>query len=97
VQRRHQVAGRHVEHVRHGHERDHHGRAKEHFLPAGPFAILPLTGKRSSIVWTETAREAERIVAEQSHGPIPVQLVAHGAALALTAAPPPIWQSSVSS
>src|SRR5581483_11888082 len=36
------------------HERDHHGRAEEHFLPAGPFAILPLKGKRSSIVWTET-------------------------------------------
>ena len=45
------------------HEREHHGRAEEHFLPAGPFAILPLTGKRCSIVWTETAREAERIVA----------------------------------
>ncbi len=35
------------------HERDHNGRAEEHFLPAGPFAILPLTGRRSSIVWTE--------------------------------------------
>jgi 2-octaprenyl-6-methoxyphenol hydroxylase len=45
------------------HERDHCGRAEEHFLPAGPFAILPLTGRRSSIVWTENAREAERIVA----------------------------------
>jgi 2-octaprenyl-6-methoxyphenol hydroxylase len=45
------------------HERDHNGRAEEHFLPAGPFAILPLTGKRSSIVWTETAREAERLLA----------------------------------
>ena len=45
------------------HERDHHGRAEEHFLPAGPFAILPLQGKRSSIVWTEEKREAERIVA----------------------------------
>jgi 2-octaprenyl-6-methoxyphenol hydroxylase len=45
------------------HEREHHGRAEEHFLPAGPFAILPLTGNRSSIVWTENAREAERIVA----------------------------------
>jgi 2-octaprenyl-6-methoxyphenol hydroxylase len=45
------------------HEREHNGRAEEHFLPAGPFAILPLTGKRSSIVWTENAREAERIVA----------------------------------
>ncbi len=50
------------------HERDHHGRAEEHFLPAGPFAILPLTrdaavGHRSSIVWTEQAHEAARIVA----------------------------------
>ena len=45
------------------HERDHHGRAEEHFLPAGPFAILPLTGRRSSIVWTETALDAERLVA----------------------------------
>ena len=45
------------------HERDHEGRAEEHFLPAGPFAILPLTGHRSSIVWTEKADEAERIVA----------------------------------
>src|SRR5580704_12244180 len=40
-----------------GHERDHHGRAEEHFLPAGPFAILPLSGKRSSLVWTETRSE----------------------------------------
>jgi 2-octaprenyl-6-methoxyphenol hydroxylase len=45
------------------HERDHMGRAEEHFLPAGPFAILPLKGNRSSIVWTESAAEAERIVA----------------------------------
>jgi len=45
------------------HERDHGGRAEEHFLPAGPFAILPLKGRRSSIVWTETTAEAERIVA----------------------------------
>jgi 2-octaprenyl-6-methoxyphenol hydroxylase len=46
-----------------GHERDHHGRAEEHFLPAGPFAILPLTGKRSSLVWTESRHEAARITA----------------------------------
>jgi 2-octaprenyl-6-methoxyphenol hydroxylase len=45
------------------HERDHMGRAEEHFLPAGPFAILPLKGNRSSIVWTESAAEAEHIVA----------------------------------
>ncbi|SFH01012.1 FAD-dependent monooxygenase [Methylobacterium gossipiicola] len=41
-----------------GHERPHGGRAYEHFLPSGPFAILPLVaggelGHRSSIVWTE--------------------------------------------
>jgi 2-octaprenyl-6-methoxyphenol hydroxylase len=45
------------------HERDHNGRAEEHFLPAGPFAILPLTGNRSSIVWTESKADAARIVA----------------------------------
>src|SRR5579872_1449156 len=45
------------------HERDHGGRAEEHFLPSGPFAILPLTGKRSSLVWTERRSEAQRIVA----------------------------------
>jgi 2-octaprenyl-6-methoxyphenol hydroxylase len=45
------------------HERDHHGRADEHFLPAGPFAILPLKDHRSSIVWTEESAEAERIIA----------------------------------
>jgi 2-octaprenyl-6-methoxyphenol hydroxylase len=46
-----------------GHERDHQGRAEEHFLPAGPFAILPLKGNRSSLVWTESRSEAARIVA----------------------------------
>ena len=45
-----------------GHERDHGGRAEEHFLPAGPFAILPLSGKRSSLVWSEKRAEAARIV-----------------------------------
>jgi 2-octaprenyl-6-methoxyphenol hydroxylase len=54
-----------------GHERDHGGRAEEHFLPAGPFAILPLTGQRSSLVWTETRSEAARIVGlseDEFHG-----------------------------
>jgi 2-octaprenyl-6-methoxyphenol hydroxylase len=45
------------------HEREHGGRAEEHFLPGGPFAILPLQGRRSSIVWTENLDEANRIVA----------------------------------
>ncbi|MDP4001962.1 FAD-dependent monooxygenase [Methylobacterium sp. NEAU K] len=47
-----------------GHARPHGGRAFEHFLPSGPFAILPLRdggalGHRSSIVWTERADEAD--------------------------------------
>jgi 2-octaprenyl-6-methoxyphenol hydroxylase len=50
-----------------GHERDHGGRAEEHFLPAGPFAILPLKGARSSLVWTENRAEAARIVALSEH------------------------------
>jgi 2-octaprenyl-6-methoxyphenol hydroxylase len=54
------------------HARDHNGRAEEHFLPAGPFAILPLkrdaSGHRCSIVWTEDVREAERIVALDDDG-----------------------------
>jgi 2-octaprenyl-6-methoxyphenol hydroxylase len=45
------------------HERPHQGVAVEHFLPAGPFAILPLTGNRSSIVWTERAELAPRLLA----------------------------------
>jgi 2-octaprenyl-6-methoxyphenol hydroxylase len=43
-----------------GHEEDHGGVAVQHFLPPGPFAMLPLTGRRSSIVWTEYADEAQR-------------------------------------
>lgn len=44
-----------------GHEKPHHGVAHELFLPSGPFAILPLRGDRSSLVWTERRGEAERI------------------------------------
>ena len=45
------------------HERPHRGVAYEQFLPTGPFAILPMTGNRSSLVWTEKTAEARRIVA----------------------------------
>lgn len=49
------------------HERPHNGRAEEHFLPAGPFATLPLKpGKdgtnRSSIVWVERSQDADKLV-----------------------------------
>lgn len=34
------------------HELPHHGVAHEHFLPTGPFAVLPMQGNRSSVVWS---------------------------------------------
>ena len=45
------------------HERDHEGVAEQHFLPAGPFAILPLPGRQSSIVWNERRADARALVA----------------------------------
>ena len=52
--------------------RDHSNVAHEYFLPSGPFAILPLTEQRASLVWTETTRRAEALGASsgaafQSH------------------------------
>jgi 2-octaprenyl-6-methoxyphenol hydroxylase len=35
-------------------EKPHEGVAHEYFLPGGPFAILPLTDNRASLVWTES-------------------------------------------
>ncbi len=45
------------------HERPHDNVAHEHFLPAGPFAILPLPGNRSSIVWTERDERVAALMA----------------------------------
>lgn len=50
------------------HERPHRGTALEHFLPAGPFAQLPMTAiegvpNLSAIVWTEAAGLAPRMMA----------------------------------
>ena len=50
------------------HERPHRGIAHERFLPAGPFAILPMTGGRSSLVWTERADLAPDILALDDAG-----------------------------
>ncbi len=49
--------------VRVAHERPHESTAVQHFLPAGPFAILPLPGNRSCITWTEDETNARRILA----------------------------------
>ncbi|MCB2128025.1 MAG: FAD-dependent monooxygenase [Rhodobacteraceae bacterium] len=45
------------------HERPHRGIAHQFFMPSGPLAILPLTGNRSSIVWSETEATAKAIAA----------------------------------
>ena len=45
------------------HAKPHRARAVQHFLPSGPFAILPLKGNRSCITWTEDDNEGRRIVA----------------------------------
>ena len=50
------------------HEKPHHGRAVQHFLPSGPFAILPMVNNRCSLVWTERADEARRIMALDEAG-----------------------------
>jgi len=45
------------------HGQPHQGVAYEHFLPSGPFAILPMTGDRSSLVWTEAKDKAPTMLA----------------------------------
>jgi len=50
------------------HERSHNGVAYEHFLPSGPFAILPMTGNRSSLVWTEAKTKAPALLALDEAG-----------------------------
>lgn len=43
------------------HEMPHHGIAHQFFMPPGPLAILPLTGNRCSIVWSEQTETAGKI------------------------------------
>jgi len=45
------------------HSRPHDGVAVQHFLPGGPFAILPMTGNRSCVTWSENEVVAKRIMA----------------------------------
>ncbi|MGE0741457.1 MAG: UbiH/UbiF/VisC/COQ6 family ubiquinone biosynthesis hydroxylase [Hyphomonadaceae bacterium] len=44
------------------HEKPHDAVAHEFFLPNGPFAILPLKGERSNIVWAEPRAAAEALL-----------------------------------
>jgi 2-octaprenyl-6-methoxyphenol hydroxylase len=50
------------------HDKPHNGVAYEHFLPSGPFAILPMTGNRSSLVWTEAKAKAPAMLALDEAG-----------------------------
>lgn len=45
------------------HDLPHHGVAHQFFMPGGPLAILPLTGNRSSVVWSEQADRARATLA----------------------------------
>lgn len=44
------------------HSQDHNNVAVEHFEPGGPFAVLPMTKQRSSIVWTEKTDVANALM-----------------------------------
>jgi 2-octaprenyl-6-methoxyphenol hydroxylase len=44
------------------HSEPHHNIAVEHFQPGGPFATLPMTKKRSSIIWTEKTATADALM-----------------------------------
>ncbi|MEL6640463.1 MAG: UbiH/UbiF/VisC/COQ6 family ubiquinone biosynthesis hydroxylase [Pseudomonadota bacterium] len=46
-----------------GHAKPHGGIAHQFFMPGGPLAILPLTEKRSSIVWSEKTSRAQTLMA----------------------------------
>jgi len=78
------------------HEKEHEGTAIEHFLPSGPFAILPLIEQHlSSVVWTVPARVKNSLLnlpsetflqmVQENFGPFlgQVQLRSHIAAFAL--------------
>ncbi|MBF0560856.1 MAG: FAD-dependent monooxygenase [Alphaproteobacteria bacterium] len=44
------------------HATSHDGFAYEHFLPGGPFVVLPMTGERASVAWTERHLKALRLL-----------------------------------
>ncbi len=50
------------------HALPHDGVAQEYFLPSGPFAVLPMVGNRSSLVWTEQTDLAEALLSLDNDG-----------------------------
>ncbi|HVY89955.1 MAG TPA: FAD-dependent monooxygenase, partial [Hyphomonadaceae bacterium] len=46
----------------------HAGAARQIFLPGGPLAVLPLSGNRANLIWTEQAAVAEALVGLDDRG-----------------------------
>ncbi|HKX65086.1 MAG TPA: UbiH/UbiF/VisC/COQ6 family ubiquinone biosynthesis hydroxylase [Rhizomicrobium sp.] len=78
------------------HERPHNGVAYEHFLPSGPFAILPMTGNRSSLVWTEAKTKAPALLALDEAGFNEELARRFGAHLGATQSAGPRWSYPLS-
>jgi 2-octaprenyl-6-methoxyphenol hydroxylase len=78
------------------HEKPHNGVAYEHFLPSGPFAILPMTGNRSSLVWTEAKAKAPGLLALDEEGFNAELARRFGSHLGATKAAGPRWSYPLS-
>jgi len=78
------------------HEKPHNGVAYEHFLPSGPFAILPMTGNRSSLVWTEAKAKAPGLLALDEQGFNAELARRFGSHLGATKAAGPRWSYPLS-
>jgi 2-octaprenyl-6-methoxyphenol hydroxylase len=54
--------------TRFSHARPHHQTSTELHRPGGPFAMVPLPGRQSSLVWVERTATAERLMALDEAG-----------------------------
>ena len=90
------------------HDKPHNGVAYEHFLPSGPFAILPMTpassseavgqykANRSSLVWTEAKTKAPALLALDETGFNEELARRFGAHLGATRSAGPRWSYPLS-